>query len=366
LCQVESTRILVLSSEYRDTGSYMRAYQVARSLASIGHSVELPAAPPQRMVLRMEMVASALRYALTSSRSRFDVVLAVKPYPNAGLAIILNRGRSLCVVDVDDLDFAYREGWSSRAIRLSQSPFPRQADLVTCHSERLAKKLMELHALDPKRMYRLDQGVDTRLFDPRRPEIQQTAEALRLEKPKLIVNLCHFDAAADLDQLTWALAMAMEEDAEIKAVLVGGGPLLSRYRELVNKAGLRDSISLAGALGPEEVCELIAGGNVCTVFYAERQANLYRSSLKLREYLAMGKKVVCTNVGELADFSPYTYQTPPDVAEFAEELVRVVGIEKSPRAKRGSRYVRSRFSWQCIAKAFGAELEELLQSCPHA
>jgi glycosyltransferase involved in cell wall biosynthesis len=229
---------------------------------------------------------------------------------------------------------------------------------VTYHNHQLGRYLREARGLTPHKTTYLEQGVDTSLFNPKRPELAGAAEEAERDG-KLVVNLCHFDAAADLEELLWSISLAVDEEPGIRSAIVGGGPLLREFRARVGNSPLKGCVSLPGPLPQDEVVKLVAAANTCTVFYKDRRANRYRSSLKLREYLAMGKKVVCTDSGELSSFSPYTYQTPPDVAEFADELVRVVGLPRSRRAIRGLRHVRSRCSWESIARRFVDRVESL-------
>ena len=59
-----------------------------------------------------------------------------------------------------------------------------------------------------------------------------------------------------------------------------------------------------GQLSTEEVASEIARAEVCLVYYAPTNVNRYRSSMKLRECLAMGKRVVCNSFDELAEVFP--------------------------------------------------------------
>jgi glycosyltransferase involved in cell wall biosynthesis len=346
-------RVLVLSSEYAQTGSSVRAEGLARALGRSGADAEFLQPPPAPLPFRAEMLGAMARYLAAASRCRYDVIISVKPYPSGATPALLKPRQTEClsIIDVDDLDFAYRTGWRSTAIRTVQAPYIRGADVATCHNENLKKYLIVDRGMPPDRVWRVEQGVDTNAFNP------ESFGGQPCPGERTILNIGHFDAAADVKELIWALSMARDSDREITARLVGGGPLLSYYRALVKSKGLDDFISFTGPVGQGEVIRLVAEANTCTVFYARRLANLHRSSIKLREYLAMGKKVVCTNVGELSRFAPFTYQTDPDVAEFAEELVRAFNLGESAMHRRGRRYVCRCCSWDRIA----AELLERLQ-----
>ncbi len=333
----------------------MRGYEIARALNRIGHEARFMRPPGLPGPLRSEMIGSMVRYTAGSRHDRYDAIMVVKPYPSGSIpALLLSGGETAFILDIDDLDAAYRKGWRSAAIGAIQKPFPRSADLITCHNRELARYLSAKEGVPPDMIYRLEQGVDIPLFDPDRKIVTGIGDG------KLIVNVCHFDAAADLEPLLDSLAIVVSRDPSIEVKIVGGGPLLPRYRSRIRGRGLSGNVHLTGPLAQEEVAAAVAEADLCTVFYSDNYANRYRSSLKIREYLAMGKKVVSTDVGELRRFAPYTYQTEADPVSFAGMVLSAIDVRRSKRAERGQRLVRSNLSWTRIATRFARRLEEML------
>ncbi len=353
-------RILVLSSEHLQTGSSVRGFGVACALRRIGHEVDF-LSTGEYLPLRLDRVLALPKW-LTKVSQGYDVVVSIKPYANASVPALIASARSdrsdcMSVIDVDDLDHAYRAGLLSLGIKAAQLPFLRFADLITCHTESLRRYLTADLGIERDDVYRLEQGVDPAIFDQSlwQSAPGQTVRGAAESGP--VLNVCHFDVAADLGELLQAFAMAIRLDPGMRFVMVGGGPMLGRCKGLAQEMGLTPFVSFEGPQPPSEVARRILTAGTCTVYYGDREPNRYRSSLKLREYLWMGKKVVSTNVGELADFAPYTYQSPPAPEDFAQRLVEVASIGESRRARRGRRFVRSRFSWTRIARDFSKVLE---------
>jgi glycosyltransferase involved in cell wall biosynthesis len=79
----------------------------------------------------------------------------------------------------------------------------------------------------------------------------------------------------------------------------------------------------------------------------------------LREYLTMGKKVVCNDVGDLKLFEDYTYQTTSNLEDFAQTIADVVEQEPDKRVKAGQRFVENNYSWEVIGKKFNAKLKSI-------
>jgi glycosyltransferase involved in cell wall biosynthesis len=81
--------------------------------------------------------------------------------------------------------------------------------------------------------------------------------------------------------------------------------------------------------------------------------------MKLREYLAMGKKVVCNDVGDLKLFKEYAYQTSSSLGDFAQKIADVVEQEPDKRVRAGQRFVKNNYSWDAIGWEFNRKLESI-------
>jgi hypothetical protein len=82
--------------------------------------------------------------------------------------------------------------------------------------------------------------------------------------------------------------------------------------------------------------------------------------MKVREYLAMGKKVVSNSFGDLGEFSPYCYQSASEVRAYARTIVQA--LEKGDGRERGGvDYIRREYDWAEIGGRFHARLAALLR-----
>ncbi|GAG26565.1 unnamed protein product, partial [marine sediment metagenome] len=87
---------------------------------------------------------------------------------------------------------------------------------------------------------------------------------------------------------------------------------------------------------------------VAVVYYKDTRVNYYRESMKLREMLALGLKVVCNDVGDLRNFTNYTYQTDTDFEAVSNMLVKVLAEGGDGREKKGREFVRQNLRWDEI------------------
>ena len=79
--------------------------------------------------------------------------------------------------------------------------------------------------------------------------------------------------------------------------------------------------------------------------------------MKLREYLAMGKKVACNDVGEMRLFRTLTYQSSSCIDDFADAICTAL-TKGDGRECNGPEFIRDRFNWDVIGRDFFQKIRE--------
>lgn len=359
-------RILLYSSLADDTGGAVRAAYIKEALERCGHEVFYVSPLKKTRPLKLDFLLSLPSYTLAALVTRCDVAMAVKPYPNTGIPLLLKKMMNTKIVmDVDDLDYAYREGGIISYVgEKIQKPFPRLCDMVTYHNDNLYHHLTEDFGVSPEKLYRLDQGVDTVLFDDKRVDKKTRRDMIDkygLDGKKVVTYVAHLDPACDLDAILEGLPEVRKEVPDVCLVVVGGGLFEKRFRKLAESLGVGDCVKFTGLLPKEGVIPFIAIADCCIVYYKDRKANYCRTSMKLREYLSMGKRVVCNDVSELGKHKDYTYQTPTSISQFSAMLIEVLKGKSDGREERGRNFIRENFSWDVLSMKFGEKMETIIR-----
>ena len=338
-------KVLVLSALARDTGSWLRARSIARSLEAHAE-VEFVRAPTRSLPFLFELVLSAPRYFLAALTTDADCLLAVKPFPNVTVPLLVSRlfRKRRIVVDVDDRDDAYFPGWRGRLVGWLQKPGPRRFDLITFHNENLGELLLGHFRVRPERLLRLPQGVDLQTFRPR-PEVPVV--------PKSLLFVGHLNIASELP---WILETVrdLQRSRSVTLTVAGGGPCLEEFRDQARELGV--AARFTGALSTEGVALEIAAAEACLVYYAPSEANRHRSSMKLRECLAMGKKVVCNDFDELADFGPAAYLCSSEREDYLRTIEQVLDGGDGREAS-AVEWIRERYDWAALGPVLFERLE---------
>jgi glycosyltransferase involved in cell wall biosynthesis len=358
----EPLRVVVLSALSADSGSYLRACRLGRALERAGARVTVVKSI-RSMPFMLHYPISLLLYLRVLVR-RCDVVIGLKPLPNVGIVLLVKKLLgSLTVVDIDDIDFGFRTGWLARLNRLLQLPTPKRCDLVTYHTDRLRPFIRETFGVADDRLYQLPQGVDLDLCTP--PALASTNSlrtALGLRgTERLVVYAAHLNIASDLDAIFDIIRIASRRRPDLRLLVVGGGPLEQHFRRMARDLGVDKLTIFTGYVSPERVGGYLALGDAALVYYKDIDVNYFRESMKLRDMLALGLKVVCNDVGDLKRFEDYTYQTGTAHEEVARQLVRLIESGGDGREARGMAYVR-RLDWNDIGAGLLSRLVEARQA----
>jgi glycosyltransferase involved in cell wall biosynthesis len=331
----------------------LRASAIADQLEALGFTVRRSVRHGRSGTAR-ELMFSLLPNCWLALTAPADLAVGFKPHPNVTLPLMICRARRIPTwIDVDDLDYAYRRGIVAVFAAAMQQPFPRRCDIVTYHHVLLADYLVTQCRCDKQRLVRLAQGVDVELF------AEATTASPRSDRPTAVVA-GHLNGANDIESILRAWQLVVDRSPRALLLIVGSGPRLHRLEKLARRLGLRGGVQFVGGVQRVEVAQYIARADAALLYVADQPFNRYRCSLKLREYLAAGAEVVCTNVGELREFDEVTHQTDPTPEAFARMTERVFAGFEPSLAAAARRFARCELDWPHIVECALDEIFERL------
>jgi glycosyltransferase involved in cell wall biosynthesis len=215
------------------------------------------------------------------------------------------------------LSFPALAGWVERLVW-------RRADLVIPVSEPLSRCLQEA-GVRAERIRILPNAVDTRLF---RSDVRGEPARRRLNLDgRFVVGF-----AGSLKRwhgVDWLLAAFQElhqADPTAHALIVGDGPLRQSLEEQARKRGLSGALTFTGAVDHEAMPDYLAAMDVAVAPYPALD-DFYYSPLKVFEYMAAGRAVVASRVGQvahiLADGETGLLSEPGNAASFLRCIRRL-------------------------------------------
>src|SRR5215472_10866102 len=216
----------------------------------------------------------------------------------------LARKRSIPLVLEVNAPFAYEQQHYRAGVtcpplaRWVEGMIWRKAHLVLPVSESLHSQLRRAR-VKPERIHVLPNAVDTSLFHTG-VDGSLVRQRLKLAGRFVIGFVGTFKRWHGVDLLLSAFRDVQQSDPSTHLVLVGDGPLRSQLEEEVRKMGLLQAVTFAGALAHEDVPQYLAATDAAVAPYPALD-DFYFSPLKLFEYMATGRAVVASRVGQVAE-----------------------------------------------------------------
>ncbi len=352
--------ILIFSSLPKNSGCFLRAKYFAEGLQHNGVNVKF-ITPIYSLPFMLDFPVSFFINLFYVFRYRFNFGFAIKPYPNTLLPLLLKKILTSIKtgVDIDDIDFGYREGFINSISRFIQKPFPKFFNIVTYHNEKLVDYIVNEFNVSKNKLYKLKQGVDLNIFNPKNINKKLKTELIKKfnlsKKTKFIGYSAHLNIASDLDIILENINKILDKNNYF-LIIAGGGPMLNAFKNIAKKNNIK-KIYFTGYIPPEKIVQYLLISDVLIAFYKDKEVNYYRSYMKIREYLALKKMVICNSVGELKLFKKYTYQTKNEIKEFINKIDTI--LKKNYTDKReveGYNLIVKEYNWDSIAKKFTSNL----------
>lgn len=164
-----------------------------------------------------------------------------------------------------------------------------------------------------------------------------------------------------VDTLLEAFRLLRQDRPDAHLLIVGDGPKRGWIEGFIAGAGLQEAVTLTGWVDHTDLPTLIARMDVATAPYPASDDH-YFSPLKLYEYLAMGRPVVASEIGQTAGLltgSRAARLLPPgDAATLAETLLELAqDAPKRARMSAASAAEGRRHDWTNNARAVLAHLD---------
>jgi len=175
-------------------------------------------------------------------------------------------------------------------------------------------------------------GVDEKLFDP-----TLSGDAIRaahgLEDQLVLLFHGSLTLTRGLDLIPPTLALLAEKGVgNVKAVFLGEGPALEPLQAQIAELGVEDQVLFLPPVPHNEVARYVAAADVGLDPLPDNPWWNHSSSMKIYEYLQMGKPILATDIPAHRNLSDAIILFPDgDVAALTEEIRQLTLLPKSER-----------------------------------
>lgn len=377
-------RILMLMYNLRGKGTYWRALYLARGLAKQGHEVTIVCTPHQRQwrfVARKDeqpgvtvitspnylggpfasgwdlgTVVARLLWSLR--QNDFDIVHSFESRPSVVFpALYWQRLRGATML-FDWVDWFGKGGSVEErpnpVIRTVLRPFEtffedsfrKYADGVTEFSSFLHQRAVDL-GVPPERVIHISNGSNVEELNPM-PQAEARA-AVNLPPEAPIVGYIGAIFERDARLMAKAFNHIRRAQPEARMLLIG-------YFNVEIEAWVEapEAVVRTGRIPYEQINTYLNASDVCWLPLADSGANRGRIQLKLSDYMAAGRPVVMTNVGDGAGWVrrwEFGLLAPDEPAALAEQVLTLLEAPalRMEMGRRGREIAEENFRWDDIA-----------------
>ena len=177
---------------------------------------------------------------------------------------------------------------------------PILADSVSCASSRL-KKIACKFGVKEELIFDAPVGADLEIFKPGL-DGQWVKEKYNI-KGELVLYVGQLHGAQYAELFIKAINVILHKHQGASFMIVGEGFLEHKLKRLALDLGLREKIIFTGAVAHKDIPYYIAAADICVAPFKETEVSCCKSPLKIVEYLACGKPVVASLVGEVRNMA---------------------------------------------------------------
>jgi glycosyltransferase involved in cell wall biosynthesis len=194
-----------------------------------------------------------------------------------------------------------REPWFRPVLHLLDRVALTRPAALTSLTAAFRTLLEQLDLRPPAQVAVLPDAFDPQLYAPRPRDEARHGLGLDLHAPLVVYAGLTFRYRR-LDLLLDAVAQARREGTDLRAVLVGGREQeIAELREQAARLGITAFVTFAGPQPQERVPPFLAAADILAV--PDTVTDVTASPLKLFEYMAMGRAVVCPDLPALREIT---------------------------------------------------------------
>ena len=373
---LNAMKILMLNALTERSGSGVRFWSISKELARQGYSLFFLERSidkngrsgksdfQYRSIVDTGMLwVDILRATLLNLHQGFlfrpHWVFALKPMPNTCLPALFLKYifKGKIIVDIDDLDFEYYpRGPRRHLVRFFLKVFPRYFDVITTHNNHLRNFLIDELGISSERVYFLPQGIETEQFVSADPDQRYQTKWKLNSDDNVVVYSASLGITSDFQYILPMLVDLLSRRDDVKVLVIGDGVRRQYFIKEVEAYGLQERMIFAGYIPHADMPGVLKLAKVGINYLAPTRANQCRASIKVREYLAAGLKVVCNPVGDAETFKDYVTLCPR-IEEFPAAIIRALGEKNPENAREAQKFVERNFSWPHLVEDLLSQLE---------
>lgn len=170
------------------------------------------------------------------------------------------------------------------------------ADTVSVSSNRLREECLRC-GVPPRKIFEGHVGADLEKFNPQNKG-DHIRQRYAIDGP-LVMYVGQLHGGQYVELFMEAASMLFQKNSDLSFMIVGGGYRLPELKRYSASMGLNGRLIFTEFVSHDEIPFYIAAADICVACFEKNDITECKSPLKIVEYLASGKPIVASNVGEV-------------------------------------------------------------------
>lgn len=196
----------------------------------------------------------------------------------------------------------------------------------------------------------LPNAVDPQRFDPRRENGKAVRAHYQLNGKCVIGFAGSLQPWQGVETLIAAFSRLQTVAPNTHLLIVGDGPEREKLERQAEATGLRSDVTFTGSVSYDEVTHYMAAMDIAVAPY--KGENFYQSPMPIFEYMAMGKPIVASSIGQVQEVIAHgetgVLYTPGNFAQLTAALAKLAGNVLLCRqlGEKARAWVQKERTWQ--------------------
>lgn len=236
-------------------------------------------------------------------------------------------------------------------IKLLERYLPVVADTVSVASRKLEELCLSFNVKSDC-IFKAPVGADLRKFTPRNSG-GRIRTRYRCENNKVILYLGQLHAGQYVKMFIEAAATVLRRCPDAIFLIIGEGFMSKQLKRFVIECGIEQKVIFTGSVSHDDVPQYIGASDICVASFEDNEVTVCKSPLKIVEYLASGKPVVASLVGEVRNMvgGAGLLVEPGNYSALAEGIIKLLENHslRQEMGIRSRRRAESRYNWHNTA-----------------
>ncbi|MDD5503925.1 MAG: glycosyltransferase family 4 protein [Candidatus Omnitrophica bacterium] len=248
-------------------------------------------------------------------------------------------------------------------IHMLEKLMPLAVDTVSVSSRRL-KELCLKAAVREDDIFPAPVGADINQFKPC-PDQSHGIKTRYNTGRYLVLYIGQLHGGQYAELFIKAAGLILKKTKEVTFMIIGDGYRSVELKELASAQGLGRHMIFTGSLPHEIVPSYINSADICVACFEDNDITRCKSPLKIAEYLACGKAIVASNVGEVGNMikDAGLLVKPGDCSALADGILKLVndgGLRQALSSRARARAVE-KYNWDFTASSLLSAYNKYLE-----